>query len=241
MHLPPALHPKFPCHVNFLRCYLSKNSYYSCCFSFANQAYLNYLKSLPASPACKTLVWVSQYALWSKVVCFVLYFWSNFFGWLPHSFINRLFTISLELMWLFTIMEKTCCHFRCWVLAPGLQGHWQMVFWESVGSSVVSSRLLVVSVWDGKICSAYYQGAKSSIIYFVSVVFWVRRRSYGTKGREKLTILMWRRMQSKMWSVRMDWQTVFPEIEGLQNYMDQRSFIWSIYLNMKLQMFWFSH
>lgn len=51
----------------------------------------------------------------------------------------------------------------------------------------MSSRLLVVSVWDGKICSAYYQGAKSSISYFVSVGFWVRQRSYGTKSREKLT------------------------------------------------------
>lgn len=51
----------------------------------------------------------------------------------------------------------------------------------------MNSRLLVISVWDGKLSSAYYQGAKSSVSYSVSVVFWMVLGSYGTKDQEKLT------------------------------------------------------
>lgn len=49
----------------------------------------------------------------------------------------------------------------------------------------MNSRLLVILVWDEKLCSAYYQGAKST--YSVGVVFWMALRSYGAKDKEEVT------------------------------------------------------
>lgn len=51
----------------------------------------------------------------------------------------------------------------------------------------MNARLLVISVWDEKLCSAYYQGAKSSVSYSIGGVFWMALRSYGAKDQEKTT------------------------------------------------------
>lgn len=53
--------------------------------------------------------------------------------------------------------------------------------------SVMISRLLVISVWDEKLHSAYYQGAKSNVSYSIGVVFWMALRSYGAKNEEEIT------------------------------------------------------
>jgi len=69
---------------------------------------------------------------------YVLYFWSNFFGLLPHSLISRLFA-SVELMWwLSSVKGSIWCRFHGWVPAPRLQDG----IWSGIGSSVVDSRLL---------------------------------------------------------------------------------------------------